>query len=66
MYEFVDDNDDQDRNPDWLRANFSQDLRVFPGFDENNDFINDFNQNDSQLRENRVPDYDEPFLALCI
>ena len=62
LYEFVDDNDDSDRNPDWLRANFSQDLRVFPGFDENNDFINDFNQNDSDLRRNTVPDYDEPFL----
>ena len=62
LYEFVDDNDDSDRNPDWLRANFSQDLRVFPGFDENNDFINDFNQNDSDLRRNTVPDYEEPFL----
>ena len=62
VYEFVDDNDDQDRNPDWLRANFSQDLRVFPGFDENNDFINDFNQNDSDLRRNTVPDFEEPFL----
>ena len=62
VYEFVDDNDDQDRNPDWLRANFSQDLRVFPGFDENNDFINDFNQNDSEFRRNTVPDFEEPFL----
>lgn len=62
VYEFVDDNDDQDRNPDWLRSNFSQDTRVFPGYDENNDFVNDFNQNDSELRQNSVPDYDEPFL----
>ena len=62
VYEFVDDNDDQDRNPDWLRSNFSQDNRVFPGYDENNDFVNDFNQNDSELRQNSVPDYDEPFL----
>ena len=62
VYEFVDDNDDQDRDPDWLRANFSQDRRVFPGYDENNDFINDFNQNDTQLRENSTPDYEEPFL----
>ena len=62
VYEFVDDNDDQDRSPDWQRANFSLDRRVFPGFDENNDFINDFNQNDSELRNNTVPDYDEPFL----
>ena len=62
VYEFVDDNDDQDRDPDWLRASFSQDRRVFPGYDENNDFINDFNQNDTQLRENSSPDYEEPFL----
>jgi hypothetical protein len=62
VYEFVDDNDDQDRNPDWSRANFSQDTRVYPGFDENNDFINDFNQNDTQFRENTTPDYEEPFL----
>ena len=62
VYEFVDDNDDQDRNPDWLRSNFSQDNRVFPGYYENNDFVNDFNQNDSELRQNSVPDYDEPFL----
>lgn len=62
VYEFVDDNDDQDRNPDWLRSNFSQDTRVFPGYDENNDFINDFNQNDSDARENTMPDYEEPFL----
>ena len=62
VYEFVDDNDDQDRNPDWLRANFSQDRRVFPGFDENNDFINDFNQNDTEFRNNTVPDFEEPFL----
>ena len=62
VYEFVDDNDDQDRNPDWLRANFSQDRRVFPGFDENNDFINDFNQNDSDFRQNTSPDFEEPFL----
>jgi len=62
VYEFVDDNDDQDRNPDWFRTGFSQDDRVFPGFDENNDFINDFNQNDTDLRQNTSPDYDEPFL----
>ncbi len=62
VYEFVDDNDDQDRNPDWQRANSVNDIKVFPGFDENNDFINDFNQNDTQLRENASPDYEEPFL----
>ena len=66
-YEFVDDNDDQDRWPDWQRAN--QPLEgeglarggppaggIFPGLDENNDFISDFNQNN-----NLRPDYDEPF-----
>ena len=35
---------------------------MFPGWDENNDFINDFNQNDTQFRVSRIPDYDEPFL----
>ncbi len=62
VYEFVDDNDDQDRNPDWRRANFGHDLRVFPGYDENNDFINDYNQNDTEYRRNQQPDYEEPFL----
>ena len=62
VYELVDDNDDQDRNPDWFRTGFSQDTRVFPGFDENNDFINDFNQNDTNFRQNTSPDYAEPFL----
>ncbi len=61
-YEFVDDNDDQDRNPDWQRIYESIDLEVFPGLDENLDFISDFNQNDSEDLPNLVPDYDEPFL----
>ncbi|MBI4529921.1 MAG: hypothetical protein HY709_00210, partial [Candidatus Latescibacteria bacterium] len=68
-YELVDDNDDQDRWPDWRRVNFepegflagstgiTQAWGVFPGLDENNDFISDFNQN-----QNLRPDYDEPFL----
>mgnify|MGYP006108670725 FL=1 len=63
VYEFVDDNDDQDRRPDWDR--FGQalvDNAIFPGFDENNDFISDFNQNDTDDRPNLVPDYEEPFL----
>mgnify|MGYP001189006404 CR=1 FL=1 len=63
IYEFVDDNDDQDRRPDWSR--FGQPLvdnAVFPGYDENNDFISDFNQNDTDDRPNLLPDYDEPFL----
>ena len=69
FFDFVDDNDDQDRFPDNQR--FGQvgqtasvvagaaggDLRVFPGLDENNDFISDFNQN-----QNATPDYEEPFL----
>jgi hypothetical protein len=62
-FEFVDDNDDQDRFPDWQRSGFtSGDTEVFPGWDENNDFISDFNQNDSPASPNRIPDYDEPFL----
>jgi hypothetical protein len=62
-FEFVDDNDDQDRFPDWQRSGFtSGDVEVFPGWDENNDFISDFNQNDSPASPNRIPDYDEPFL----
>ena len=62
-FEFVDDNDDQDRLPDWTRSNqLGTDPAVFPGWDENNDFINDFNQNDNEFRISRIPDYDEPFL----
>lgn len=63
VYEFVDDNDDQDRYPDWSRRYtgiYSGDIPdrdVFPGLDENNDLISDFNQNN-----NIQPDYVEPFL----
>jgi len=69
LFEFVDDNDDQDRFPDWFRrgqlgtaigasaGSTGEDIEVFPGLDENNDFVSDFNQN----RNNR-PDYSEPFL----
>ena len=69
LFEFVDDNDDQDRFADWHRAgqfgtgigasggSVGADLAVFPGLDENNDFVSDFNQN-----RNSRPDYDEPFL----
>lgn len=57
-YEMVDDNDDQDRFPDWSRLNQPRDGNgVFPGLDANNDFRSDFNQN-----ANSAPDYDEPFL----
>jgi hypothetical protein len=62
-YEFVDDNDDQDRLPDWRRHGFtSGDNEIFPGWDENNDFVSDFNQNDSPDSPSRLPDYEEPFL----
>jgi len=63
-YEFVEDNDDQDRRPDWFRGGLSGsvDNEVFPGWDENNDFISDFNQNDNERRQNLFPDYEEPFL----
>ena len=61
-YEFVEDNDDQDRFPDWQRINQKSDIEVFPGYDENLDFISDFNQNDSEDLPSRVPDYEEPFL----
>ncbi len=80
IYDFVDDNDDQDRKPDQKRI--FQDSRtssemgafeskglegiadeaVFPGWDENNDSISDFNQNSTRFRENTIPDYEEPFL----
>ncbi|MDP6699463.1 MAG: hypothetical protein QGH25_07430 [Candidatus Latescibacteria bacterium] len=66
LFEFVDDNDDQDRFADWQRFRQSEgfgggssgrDTEIFPGLDENNDFISDFNQN-----QNGRPDYTEPFL----
>jgi len=66
LYEFVDDNDDQDRFPDWTRANSVQDRLIFPGWDENNDFISDFNQNDNSAVSNTVPDYEEPFLRYAV
>ena len=63
FYEFVDDNDDLDRLPDWRRYPMDEpDLVVFPGWDENNDGISDFNQNDNPARPNYLPDYEEPFL----
>ena len=62
IYEFVEDNDDQDRRPDWNRFGMLSDNAVFPGFDENNDFVSDFNQNDTEDRQNFIPDYEEPFL----
>ena len=78
LYEWVDDNDDNDRQPDWHRAREGSfvprrgftsiegrglpDPDVFPGYDENLDFISDFNQNSTLERPNFFPDYDEPFL----
>ena len=63
LYEFVDDNDDQDRRPDWRRKSWGPgDDEIFPGWDENNDFISDFNQNDNEDSPNLIPDYEEPFL----
>ena len=81
IYDFVDDNDDQDKKPDQKRryqdprtgeefrasrtgrsAEGFADEAVFPGWDQNNDFISDFNQNSNIFSENRFPDYEEPFL----
>ena len=63
IVELVEDNDDQDRVPDWGRNDaLATDFTVFPGWDENNDFIPDFNQNDNGRVINLIPDYDEPFL----
>ncbi len=82
LYDFIDDNDDNDRHPDQRRlfqgglvppqstsvGNFQvrsdgvPDPAVFPGYDENGDFISDFNQNSNGDRENFFPDYEEPFL----
>ena len=80
LYDFVEDNDDNDRHPDQRRIrqgalvpqrvtqlrSFDErgiaDPEVFPGYDENGDFISDFNQNNNPERPNFFPDYDEPFL----
>ena len=63
VFQFVDDNDDQDAVADWVRPGSGVlDQNVFPGWDENNDGISDFNQNDNGLVSNELPDYEEPFL----
>ena len=63
LYEFVEDNDDYDRYPDWRRKGSpAGDPDVFPGLDENNDRIWDFNQNDNEERQSLIPDWEEPFL----
>lgn len=57
-FEYIDDNDDQDQLVDWPRfGGGGGDNAVFPGLDENNDLISDFNEN-----ANLTPDYEEPFL----
>ncbi len=66
LYEFVEDNDDQDQYPDWIRAGSANDRLIFPGWDENNDFISDFNQNDNGTVNNLIPDYEEPFLRYAV
>ena len=66
-YELVEDNDDQDRLPDWQRyQQTGPDRSVFPGWDENNDFISDFNQNDNDNAPSLIPDYDEPFMRYSV
>ena len=57
-FEYIDDNDDTDQLVDWPRfGGGGGDNAVFPGLDENNDLITDFNEN-----VNLTPDYEEPFL----
>ncbi len=58
VYEFVDDDDDFNAVPEWVRPYQSSAGEVaWPGYDENGDFLNDHNQNG-----NLIPDYEEPFL----
>ena len=69
FFDFVEDNDDQDHRPDNDRIDHpAGDFAVFPGWDENNDFISDFNQNDNRRhgRPNDFPDYEEPFLRFNV
>jgi len=58
LYEFVEDDDDYDGTPEWERPFHRSSKGVaWPGYDENGDFIYDYNQN-----RNLIPDYEEPFL----
>jgi hypothetical protein len=58
LYEFVDDDDDLNAVPEWQRPfQPSADGIAWPGYDENQDGLNDHNQN-----FNFIPDYEEPFL----
>ena len=66
-WEFVEDNDDHDRTPDTVRQDWLQgDDETFPGWDSNNDFVPDFNQNDNRIRANNIPDYEEAFLRFGV
>ena len=65
--DLVEDNDDQDRIPDSYRFDWlTPDRQVFPGWDQNNDFVPDFNQNDNRVKINAIPDYEEPFLRYSV
>ena len=67
IVELVEDNDDQDRFPDTVRSDWQAgDPQVFPGWDQNNDFVPDFNQNDNLVKTNIIPDYEEPFLRFGV
>jgi len=67
LVELVEDNDDQDRVPDNFRADWgAPDLQVFPGWDQNGDFLPDLNQNDNRVKMNNIPDYEEPFLRFDV
>jgi hypothetical protein len=58
VYELVDDDDDFNAVPEWLRPYQPSTGEIaWPGYDENGDFLNDHNQN-----ANLIPDYEEPFL----
>ena len=66
-FELVEDNDDHDRVPDTVRADWLEgDKEVFPNWDQNNDFVPDFNQNDNRVRANAIPDYEEAFLRFGV
>ena len=58
VYELVDDDDDLNAIPEWLRPYQPSNGEIaWPGYDENGDFLNDHNAN-----ANLIPDYEEPFL----
>lgn len=57
LYELVDDDDDFNAVPEWPRVLQPSGDTAWPGYDENRDFLHDYNQN-----ANLFPDYEEPFL----